>query len=83
MEWLSDYRRAIGWSVILSGLIVVVIDFSQGDVLVASIVLAGVVVAAGLLVWWTRPSGGGFHVTHTEARKEAGDDGLIVYWRPG
>lgn len=83
MEWFSDYRRAIGWSAILSGLIVVVIDYIQGDTLVASIVLAVVVVAAGLLIWWTRPSGGRLHVSHTEARKEAGADGLIVYWRPG
>ncbi len=83
MEWLSDYRRAIGWSAILSGLIVVVIDYIQGDTLVASIVLAGVVVAAGLLIWWTRPSGGELHVSHAEARKAAGDDDLIVYWRPG
>ncbi len=82
-EYFSDYRRSIGWSVILSGLIVVVIDFIQGDYLVASIVLAAVVIAAGLLVWWTRPSAGGFHVSHAEARQAAGSDGLIVYWRPG
>jgi hypothetical protein len=58
MEWISDYRKAIGGSAILSGLIVMVIQLVQGEVLVGSIVLAAVVVAAALLVWWTRPSGG-------------------------
>ena len=83
MEWMSDYRQAIGWSAILSGLIVAVIDYIQGDVLVASIVLAGVVVAAGLLIWWTRPSRGGPHVSHAAAQAAAGDGDVIVYWRPG
>jgi Flp pilus assembly protein TadB len=83
MEWLNDYRKAVGWSVILSGLIVVVIDFVQGDILTASIVLAVVVVAAVLLAWWTRPSGGGLHVSHAAAQAAAGDGDVIVYWRPG
>jgi hypothetical protein len=83
MEWISDYRKAIGGSAILSGLIVVVIQFVQGEVLIGSIVLAGVVVAAALLVWWTRPSGGGLHIGHAAAQAAAGDGDVIVYWRPG
>lgn len=83
MEWISDYRRAIGGSAIVSGLIVVIIDFIQGDILVASIVLVGVLVAAVLLVWWTRPSGGGMHVSHAAVQEAASGDDVIVYWRPG
>lgn len=83
MEWISDYRKAIGGSAILSGLIVAVIQFVQGEVLIGSIVLAGVVVAAALLVWWTRPSGGGLHISHAAAQAVAGDGDVIVYWRPG
>lgn len=83
MEWISDYRKAVGGSAILSGLIVVVIDFVQGDILTASIVLAVVVVAGVLLVRWTRPGGGGLHVSHAAAQAAAGDGDVIVYWRPG
>lgn len=83
VEWFSDYRRAIGWSAILSGLIVVVIGFSQGDVVFPSILVAVLVMAGVLLTWWTRPSGGGHHVDHAVAQAAAGDEDLIVYWRPG
>lgn len=83
MEWISDYRRAIGWSAILSGLIVVVIQYVQGDILSGSIVLAGLVVASALLSWWTQPNRGGLHTNHAAAQAAAGDDDVIVYWRPG
>ena len=83
MEWISDYRKAIGGSAILSGLIVAVIQFVQGEALIGSIVLGGVIVAAALLVWWTRPSGGGLHVSHAEAQAAASNGDVIVYWRPG
>ena len=83
MEWISDYRKAVGGSAILSGLIVVVIQYVQGEVLIGSIVFAGAVVAAVLLVWWTRADGGGLHMSHAAAHAAAGDDDLIVYWRPG
>lgn len=83
MEWISDYRKAVGGSAIVSGLIVVVIQYVQGEVLIGSIVLAGATVGAALLVWWTRPGGGGLHMSHAAAQAAAGDDDVIVYWRPG
>lgn len=83
MEWISDYRRAIGGSAILTGLIVVVINYIQGDGLIASIILAGLVVASALLIWWTRPDRGGLHIGHAAAQAAAADGDVIVYWGPG
>ena len=83
IEWISDYRKAVGGSAILSSLIVVVIQFVQGETLSGSVILVGAVVAAAVLIWWTRPNGGGLHVSHAAAHAAAGADDLIVYWRPG
>lgn len=78
-----DYRQWIGYSALMAGLIVVVINYRQGDVALASILLAVLVMLGGLLFWWTRPGRGGLHVSHAEARVAAGDGDVIVYWRPG
>ncbi len=78
-----DYRRWIGESAVMAGLIVVVINLAQGDVgfaVVLLVVLAGVL---GGLLWWTRPGYGGPHISHAAARAAAGDGDVIVYWRPG
>jgi len=78
-----DYRRWIGVSAILSGLIVVVIDYIQGDVLFATILLVVLGPLLGLLLWWTQPSRGGPHVSHAAAQAAAGDGDVILYWAPG
>ena len=77
-----DYRLWIGVSAILAGLIVVVIGFIQGDVVFATILLVVLGLLLGLLLWWTRPSGGP-HISHAAAQAAAGDGDVIVYWTPG
>lgn len=80
---LNDYRRNIGVSAVLSGSIVVVVNYAGGDVAFASILLVTLAVALAVLLWWTRPSGRGPHVSHAAAQAAAGDHDVIVYWRPG
>ena len=79
----SDYRQRIGGSVILAGLIVVVINYLQGDTRQATILLVVLTAALGMLIWWTRGKGGGPHISHAAAQASAGDNDLILYWRPG
>lgn len=80
---LNDYRRNIGVSAVLAGLIVVVINFIQGDSVFATVLLVMLAFLLSLLLWWTRPSRGGPHVSHAAAQAAAGDGDVIVYWRPG
>ncbi len=42
-----------------------------------------VVVVFGAAAWWSWPGRRGRHVPHAEALAAAGDDDVIVYWRPG
>jgi hypothetical protein len=79
----TDYRQWVGGSVFLTGLVVVVVNYIQGDVAFATILLVLLGLLAGLLVWWTRPSRGGAHLSHAAAQAAAGDGDVIVYWRPG
>lgn len=78
-----DYRQWFGASGVLAGLIVVVINFIQGDTVFATILLVLLGLLLGLLIWWTRPSRGGPHISHAAAQAAAGDGDVIVYWRPG
>jgi mycoredoxin len=79
---LNDYRRNIGVSAVLAGLIVVVSNYIQGDVVFATILLVLLVFLLSLLLWWTWPSRGGPHASHAAAQAAAGDGDVIVYWRP-
>lgn len=45
-----------------------------------AVVLLGVVALFG---WWSWPGRRGPHRNHAEAQATAGDDDVIVYWRPG
>ena len=81
--WHGDYRRWIGVSGLMAGLVVVVINYVQGDVVFATILLVLLGVLLGLLLWWTRPGRGGAHISHAAAQAAAGDGDVIVYWRPG
>ena len=81
--WDMDYRQWFGVSGVMAGLIVVVINYIQGDAVFATMLLVVLGLLLGLLLWWTRPSRGGPHVSHAAAREAAGDDDVIVYWRPG
>ena len=78
-----DYRQWFGASGVLAGLIVVVINFIQGDTVFATILLVLLGLLLGLFIWWTRPSRGGPHISHAAAQAAAGDGDVIVYWRPG
>ena len=78
-----DYRQWFGASGVLAGLTVVVINFVQGDTVFATILLVLLGLLLGLLIWWTRPSRGGPHISHAAAQAAAGDGDVIVYWRPG
>lgn len=33
--------------------------------------------------WWSWPGRRGRHTPHAEAQAAAGDDDVVVYWRPG
>jgi hypothetical protein len=67
----------------MAGLVVVVINYLQGDALFATILLVLLGVALGLLLWWTQPGRGGSHLSHADAQAAAGDRDVIVYWRTG
>ena len=69
-DMLNDYRRNIGVSAVLAGLIVVVINYIQGDVVFATILLVLLGLLLGLLLWWTRPSRGGPHISHAAHRQQ-------------
>jgi hypothetical protein len=81
--WDMDYRQWIGVSGVMAGLVVVVINYVQGDVVFATILLVLLGIVFGLLLWWTRPNRGGAHISHVAARAAAGNGDVIVYWRPG
>lgn len=78
-----DYRRWIGVSAVMAGLIVVVINVVQGDVVFAILLLVLLVVVLVVLLRWTRVGHGGAHVSHVAAQAAADDGDVIVYWRPG
>jgi len=78
-----DYRQWIGASGVMAGLVVAIVNYIQGDVVFATILLVLLGLLLGLLVWWTRPSRGGAHISHAAAQAAAGDGDVIVYWRPG
>lgn len=60
---------------------VLVWDAVQGEGLSPAAVVGLVVLLAG--GWWVSPVHRGRHVPHASAEAEAGDDDLIVYWKPG
>lgn len=80
---LNDYRRNIGVSAVLAGLIVAAINYAGGDFAFATILLAVLTILLGVLLWWTRPSRGGPHMSHAAAQAAVGDRDVVVYWRPG
>ena len=81
--WNMDHRQWIGVSTVMAGLVVVLVNFVQGDVVFATILFVLLGVGLGVLRWWTRPSRGGAHISHAAARAAAGDGDVVVYWRPG
>jgi hypothetical protein len=78
-----DYRRWIGVSAVMAGLIVVGINLIQGDVVFAIILLVLLGVLLGVLLRWTRPGHGGAHISHAAAQAAAENGDVILYWRPG
>ncbi len=79
----DDYRLHFGISAVLAGLLTAVINYVQGDVVFATIMLLLAALLLGLLTWWTRPSRGGPHLSHATAQAAADDEDVILYWRPG
>lgn len=78
-----DCRQWIGASGVMAGSVVVVVNYIQGDVIFATVLLVLLGGLLGILLWWTRSSRGGAHVSHATAQAAAGDGDVIVYWRPG
>ena len=64
---------------IVAGVVAVVVNYAQGNTVFAT-VLVGMF---ALLAWWSWPGRNGAHVSHAVAQANAGDDDVIVYWRPG
>lgn len=62
-----DYGQWFGVSGVLAGLIVVVINFIQGDAVFATILLVLLGLFLSLLICWTRPSRSGPHISHAAA----------------
>lgn len=77
------YRQWLGASAVAAGSVVVVVNYIQGDVVFATILLVLLGGLLGVLVRWTRPRRGGAHISHAAAQAAAGDGDVIVYWRPG
>ena len=50
-----DYRRWIGAFGVMAGLVVVVVNYIQGDAIFATILLVLFGFLLSLLLWWTRP----------------------------
>ncbi len=75
-----DVRRWAGAVLgTLAVIAVVAVNVAQGDIVAAAIVF----LVLGLLLWWSWPGRVGSHVGHAAAQETAGDDDVIVYWRPG
>lgn len=66
-------------AVVVVGVVAVVVTAGDGNAGLA-VVLLGVVALFG---WWSWPGRRGPHRNHAEAQATAGDDDVIVYWRPG
>jgi len=64
-------------------LVVVVINYVQGEVVFATILLVVLGALLGLLLWWTQPSRSGPNISHAVAQAAAGDGDVILYWAPG
>ncbi|MEM9133469.1 MAG: hypothetical protein AAF962_13580 [Actinomycetota bacterium] len=43
----------------------------------------GALALYSVIVWWSWPGRRGKHTPHAEALAAAGDDDVIIYWRPG
>jgi len=63
----------------VSGAVVVGMGTANGN----PITTAGWLMALAGLGWWVWPGRKGSHISHSEAQRQAGDDDVIVYWRPG
>ena len=66
-------------AVVAAGAAAVAVNARDGNVVFAAVLLAVFAVVG----WWSWPGRPGSHLTHAEAQAGAGDDDVIVYWRPG
>jgi len=64
---------------VTAAVVAVVVNYAQGNVVFATVLLALV----GGLAWWSWPGRKGSHLSHADAQANASDDDIIVYWRPG
>jgi mycoredoxin len=78
-----DYRRWVGASGVMAALVVAGINFIQGDVAFAAMLLVLLGVLSGVLFWLARRSREGPHTSHAVAQAAAGDGDVIIYFRPG
>ncbi|MGI9614676.1 MAG: hypothetical protein ACR2QO_17330 [Acidimicrobiales bacterium] len=75
-----DFGRWIPASLgVTAGVVAVVVNYAQGNIVFATVL----VVVFALIGWWSWPGRIGAHVSHAVASASAGDDDVIVYWRPG
>ena len=72
-------RWGTALAVVGAGLIIAVISWLDGSFVTGAVFLA-LFAAVG---WWAWPGRQGPHVPHQAAQSAAGDDDVIVYWRPG
>ncbi len=79
---MQDYRKRIGSSAILTGVIWATVNYIQGDLVFANVLLALTAVPVVWLTFLSR-SRSGPHTSHLVAQGSAGANDVIVYWRPG
>lgn len=75
------YPQWIGAAGVTIAFVFMVLNFIQGDMVLATILLAQFALLFGALLWWARPSRGA-HISHAAAQEATRGDGVIVYWRP-
>lgn len=76
-----SYPQWIGVFGAIAAFVMMIINFIQGDTVLATMLLVQLTLLFGLLLWWTRRSGA--HISHASAQAVSGEGDVIVYWRPG
>lgn len=79
MTWPKLDRWLPALALTGAGLTLVIMGLIDGT-LTSTVISLLVLGVAG---WWMWPGRTGPHVSHADAQRAAGDQGVIVYWRPG
>lgn len=73
-------RRWVGPIIVLAAAVFSAVTIYGGRSEITAVAMGSVMT---WYAWWISPLRRGRHVGHRQARSRAGDDDVIVYWRPG